>query len=85
MTQKQKNVFESIENKIAETISLLETHATPELKNKWQKEWKGESFWQSGKIPKSSGVEILHKQNLKIELLLIKKMRKEEYFPLDFL
>ena len=31
MTQKQKNVFESIENKVAEIISLLETHATPEL------------------------------------------------------
>ena len=73
MTQKQKNVFEFIENKVVETISLLETHATPELKNKWQKEWKGETFWHSGKIPKSSGVEILHKQNLKIELLLTKK------------
>ena len=35
----------------------------------WKKEWKGESLWHSGSITKASGVAILLKENLDIDVL----------------
>ena len=71
MKKREKNLFEKIQNKNIDRALLQETHSTKENIKKSEKEWDGKSFWHSGEIPKSTGVAILIKQNLKIEILTI--------------
>ena len=40
---------------------IQETHSTKNLINKWEKEWLGKSFWNSGIVAKSSALAILMK------------------------
>ena len=68
MKKREKNFFEKIQNKNIDTALLQETHSTKENIKKWEKESDGKSFWNSGETPKSTGVAILIKQNLKIEM-----------------
>ena len=71
--KKRKNLFEKIQNKNIDIVLLQETHSTKENIKKWEKEWDGKSFWHSGEIHKSTGVAILIKQNLNIEILTVTK------------
>ena len=59
--KKRNNLFEKLSNKNIDTILLQDTHSTKQITEKWQKEWPGKSFWNSGEITKSSGVAILIK------------------------
>ena len=62
---KRQNLFQILENKKADIILLQETHSKIEEEKKWQKKWKGKSFWHSGNTEsKASGVAILLKENL---------------------
>ena len=65
--KKRNKLFENLTNKNIDLILLQETHSTNKMINKWEKEWLGKSFWNSGKVSKSSGVAILLKKDLKIE------------------
>ena len=61
--------FEYIINTNIDIALFQETHSTPEITLMWQKEWKGKSLWHSGPIPKSSGVAILFKDELHLEII----------------
>ena len=71
--KKRNKLFEILINKNMNIILLQETHSTNKLINKWEKEWLGKSFWNSGKITKSSGVAILLKKDLNIKTYNILK------------
>ena len=60
-------------NRKIEIAFLQETHSTPEASKKWKKEWLGKSIWHSGTTPKASGVAILFKTNLEIEIVQTQK------------
>ena len=45
---------------------MQETHTTPEISKKWEKEWNGKSLRHSGPNPKVSGVAILFNKNLNL-------------------
>ena len=72
-TNKRKDIFEILRNRNIDRALLQETHSTPETEKVWKKEWKGESLWHSGPITKASGVAILLKENLGIDVLNISK------------
>ena len=71
--KKRNNLYEKIINKNIDITLTQETHSTRQNIDKWEKEWAGKSFWHSGKVPESSGVAILIKQNLNIETHTISK------------
>ena len=50
---KRLDLFQQLQNKAIDIIFLQETHTTPDTSTKWEKDWKGKSFWQSGPNPKS--------------------------------
>ena len=56
-----------------EIAFLQETHLTPDAIRKWKKECQGKSIWHSSTISKASGVAILFKENLGIEILQSQK------------
>lgn len=67
------DTFQTLYNKNIDIDFLQETHTTPEVTKKWEKEWKGISLWHSGPTPKASGVAILFKENLEIEIIISEK------------
>ena len=73
MTTKDKKTYEMLINRKIEIAFLQETHSTPEASKKWKKEWLGKSIWHSGTTPKASGVAILFKANLEIEIVQTQK------------
>ena len=66
---KRFDLFQQLQNKAIDIIFLQETHTTPDTSTKWEKDWKGKSFWHSGPNPKASGIAILFKENLKFEII----------------
>ena len=56
--KQKKNLYEIFQNKKADIILLQKAHSTNKILNKCQIEWKVVCIWQSGKIPKSSGIAI---------------------------
>ena len=56
-------------NRKNDIILIQETHSTPESSRKWKNEWTGKSIWNSGPIPKSSGVAILFTEKSDIEII----------------
>ena len=66
--KKRNNLFQNLINKNIDVTLLQETHSTKKNIDKWEKEWPGQSFWNSGKISKTSGVGILIKKDLNIKL-----------------
>ena len=58
LKKQKKNLYEIFQNKKADITLLQKLHSTKEIVNKCQIDWKEVSIWQSGKIPKSSGVAI---------------------------
>ena len=59
LKKNKTKLFEILINKNIHIAILQETHSTKKAIN--QKEWPGKSFWNSGKISKSSRVAILLK------------------------
>ena len=70
--------------KIFEIILLEETHSTNKMINKWVKQWLGKSFWNSGKATKSSGIAIVLKKDLNIEMHTILKDEERRILSLNF-
>ena len=70
---KRQKTYEMLINRKIEIAFLQETHSTPEASKKWKKEWLGKSIWHSGTTPKASGVTILFKANLEIEIVQTQK------------
>ena len=70
--------------KIFEIIPLEETHSTNKMINKWEKQWLGKSFWNSGKATKSSGIAIVLKKDLNIEMHTILKDEERRILSLNF-
>ena len=70
---KRMDTFQTLYNKNIDIDFLQETHTTPEVTKKWEKEWKGIPLWHSGPTPKASGVAILFKENLEIEIIISEK------------
>ena len=70
---KRHKTYEMVINRKIENDFLQETHSTPDASKKWKKEWLGKSIWHSGTAPKASGVAILFKGNLEIEILQTQK------------
>ena len=70
---KRQKTSELLINRKIEIAFLQETHSTPEASKKWKKEWLGKSIWHSGTTPKASGVAILFKANLEIEIVQTQK------------
>ena len=67
---KRLETFQNIYTKnIDITLLLQETHPTPGISTKWEKEQKGKSLWLSGPIAKSPAVAILFKENLKFQII----------------
>lgn len=48
---------------------MQETHSTLETAQKSEKQWKGKSLWHSSPVKKASGVAILFKENLNLEIV----------------
>ena len=63
--KKRNKLFDILNNKNIDITLIQETHSTKNLINKWEKEWLGKSFWNSGLIVKSFGVAILIKKRFK--------------------
>ena len=63
--------FDILKNKNMDITLIQETHSTENLINKWKKEWLGKSFWNSGIVAKSSGVAILIRKDLNINISTI--------------
>ena len=82
--KKRNKLFENLINKKTDINLLQETHSTKNTIEKWEKEWIGKSFWNSGEITKSSGVAILLRKNLKIEILTVQKDVKGRILSLPF-
>ena len=82
--KKRNKLFKILINKNMNIILLQETHSTNKLINKWEKEWFGKSFWNSGKITKSSGVAILLKKDLNIKTYNILKDEEGRILSLNF-
>ena len=70
---KRQKTYEMLINRKIEIAFLQETHSTPEASKKWKKEWLGKSIWHSGTTLKASGVAILFKENLEIEIVQTQK------------
>ena len=66
---KRLDLFQQLQNKAIDITFLQEIHTTPETSTKWEKDWKGKSFWHSGPNPKASGVAILLKENLNFDMI----------------
>ena len=66
---KRLDLFQQLQNKAIDIIFLQETHTTPDTSTKWEKDWKGKSFWHSGPNPKASGIAILFKENLNFNII----------------
>ena len=81
--KKRNKLFENL-NKKTDITLLQETHSTKKAVEKWEKESTGKSFSNSGKITKSSGVAILLRKNLYIEILTIQKEDKVRILSLAF-
>ena len=81
--KKRNKLFENL-NKKTDITLLQETHSTKKAVEKWEKEWTGKCFSNSGKITKSSGVAILLRKNLYIEILTIQKEDKGRILSLAF-
>ena len=82
--KKRNKLSENLTNKKTDIILLQETHSTKKTIEKWEKEWTGKSFWNSGEKTKSSGVAILLRKNLDIEVLTIQKDDKGRILSLAF-
>ena len=82
--KKRNKLFETLTNKKTDIILLQETHSTKKAIEKWEKEWTGKSFWNSGEKTKSSGVAILLRKNLDIEILTVQKDDKGRILSLAF-
>ena len=57
--EKRNKIFTFFENSQYDIICLQETHVQPEDINKWKKEWKYYSIWNSGASGKTCGTGIL--------------------------
>ena len=82
--KKRNKLFETLTNKKTDIILLQETHSTKKAIEKWEKEWTGKSFWNSGEKTKSSGAAILLRKNLDIEILTVQKDDKGRILSLAF-
>ena len=81
--KKRNNLFKKLSNKNIDIILLQETHSTKQITEKWQKEWSGKSFWNSGEKTKFSGVAILIKNNLKIQINTINQDKQGRILSLN--
>ena len=84
MKKKRNKLFEILINKNIDITLIQETHSTNKLTNQWEKEWLGKSFWNSGKLTKSSGVSILLKKVLNINISTTLKDREGRISSLNF-
>ena len=66
--KKRNKLFDILKNKNIDITLIQETHCTENLINKWEKEWLGKSFSNSGIVAKSSGVAILLREDLIINI-----------------
>ena len=66
--KKWNKLFDILKNKNIDITLIQETHCTENLINKWEKEWLGKSFSNSGIVAKSSGVAILLREDLIINI-----------------
>ena len=83
--RKRDNIFQYLQKKPAQIFLLQETHSTPEVIQKWEKEWKGESYWHSSTKKTSSDVALLIKANTTIEPVTIAKDDDGKILVLTFL
>ena len=83
--EKRQQIFQNLENKNAQIILLQETHSNEQIIKKWEKEWKGSSFWHSGKIAKSCGVAILFQKDLNIETSTISTDEEGRIMSITFI
>ena len=79
--KKRNKLFENLANK---DIDIILIHSTNKSINKWKKEWLGKSFWNYGKIPKSSRVAMLLKKDLEIETHTMLKDEESRILSLNF-
>ena len=70
---KRQKTYEMLINRKIEIAFLQETHSTSEANKKYKKEWLSKSIWHSGTNLKASGVAILFKENLEIEIVKTQK------------
>ena len=63
---------------------IQQTHSTRNLTNKWEKEWLGKSFSNSGTATKSSGVAILTKKDLNVNISTTRKHKEGRILSLNF-
>ena len=83
--EKNRNkLFDVLKNKNIDITLIQETHSTENLINKWEKEWLGKSFWNSWIVAKSSGVAILIKKDLNINISTILQDKEGRILSLNF-
>lgn len=82
---KRQRIFQAIQNKKCHITLLQEAHSKPEHAMKWEKEWKGLSYWHLGQIQKSLGIAILFKKDLQIEPLQLDKDEEGRILTLSFI
>ena len=82
--KKRNKLFDILKNKNIDITLIQETHSTKNLINKWEKEWLGKSFWNSGLIAKSSGVAILIKKDLNINISTVLQDKEGRILSLNF-
>ena len=82
--KKRNKLFDILKNKNIDITLIQETHSTKNLINKWGKERLGKSFWNSGLIAKSSGVAILIKKDLNINISTVLQDKEGRILFLNF-
>ena len=82
--KKRNKLFDILKNKNIDITLIQETHSTKNLTNQWEKEWLGKSFWNSGLIAKSSGVAILIKKDLNINISTVLQDKEGRILFLNF-
>ena len=82
--KKRNKLFDILKNKNIDITLIQETHSTENLINKWEKEWLGKSFWNSGIVAKSSGVAILIKKDLNVNVSTILQDKEGRILSLNF-
>ena len=83
--KKRYKLFEILTNKYINIILLQEMHSKDKLISKWEKEWLGKSFWNSGKLTQFSGVAMLLKKDLNIKISTTLKDKEGRILSLNFL
>ena len=82
--KKRNKLFDILKNKNIDITLIQETHSTENLINKWEKEWLGKSFWNSGIVAKSSGVAIVIKKDLNVNVSTILQDKEGRILSLNF-